>query len=105
MFVVGSRLSQSTVLTASPALKDCSLSFCLLSGKFFSSPCTDHDRADWAVRRAASHNAAPVAGKRIQGHGRPETARHLLRHVTFLDLARMCELRRPACHPSVRNLE
>ena len=51
------------------------LSFLLsLVWKFFSSPCTDHDRADWAVRRAASHNATPVAGKRTQGQGRPETA-------------------------------
>lgn len=73
--------------------------------KFFSSPCTEHDRADWRVRRAASHNAAPVAGKRIQGHGRPETTRHLHHHVTFVDLARMCELRHPAWDTSVRNLE
>lgn len=103
---VGFPLSWLAVLTASPALIN-SILFPSVSCPeiFFSSPCTDHDRADWVAGRAARHSAAPVAGKRIQGQCHPETTRHLHHHMTLVDLARMCELRRPPCDTSVRNLE
>ena len=101
MFVVGSRLSQSTVLTASPALKDYSLSFCLLSGNFFPAPA----QTTTGLTGRLGGQRATMPRPSQEREPKVRVALRLLRHVTFVDLARMCELRCPACDPSVRNLE